>query len=98
MIATVADDGDHLPEVPRLAFGDKLIKQHGADPSADAVVANIDAVLDGVTVSGPRPVSARISVAKDFAPTFGDKIWVTAGQNILAPVRHFFRRGWLDLE
>ena len=68
MLGAAADDGDHLAEARRLADARSARPSSARPmPAPLRVRRDVDAVLDGEAVGGPRPVGAGIGVAEHGA-------------------------------
>src|SRR4051812_43485026 len=58
----VADDGDHLPEAPRLAGLDQRTEQSAPDAESLPGRCDVNRVLDRRPISRARPVRARVEI------------------------------------
>ena len=71
LVATVADDRDHLPAPGALAGRDEHREQRGPDAMADMIAVHVDGVLDREPVGGPRPVGRGIGESHHRAAARG---------------------------
>src|SRR5688500_17914783 len=62
-IRAVADHCDHLTPPSTLAARDQLAKKRRSDALATHALGDVDRVLDGVAVGGPRAIARGVAVA-----------------------------------
>ena len=97
-VGAVTDDGQHLSPRTVLAALDQGRQQFPADPVARKAVADINRVLDRVTIGRARTVGGGIAVAHDAAVHLGHQIGQAELQHGLAAADHLGDAGGSFLE